>query len=523
MSKATHTDGASNIARLQREAPHDILDAIEQQPWRAGLEPCGEFPTYVVDATCITGKLPADLAGTLYRNGPGRVRIGDHKYGHWFDGDGQMTAIRFDGSAGTVRVTSKLVKTPRYNAQQAAGEKAGIVVRGAWTQATSFMNNVLALPTNPSNTSVLMWDNKLLALCEGGDPYELNAETLETVGPARFHPSLPLGFSAHFKIDEATNTLYNFGLMQPPKSGIATFALDDKGTLLRRNEVSLPVGQLAFVHDWAMSDNYLCAFIPPWMCQALPSLQAVIGFAPLGHQFEWTENAPTRVVILRKSDLSVVADTTVPSMSTYHFANAYEVGTRLHVQVNKLIGSRADLEKQFTDMYSANFQTGNYNELYEYVFDLSSSGRLESHRPLMPREGGAMPMEFPVINAHKTGQASRYIYTTAFSGRDRYFDAVQKLDTEKGVAQTRLCAPGVHPSEVAFIAKPGAQEEDAGYIVYIVYDSSRHASDVVVVDAQDFEGEPLCTIALRHHIPYTFHGWWQPAAQAAAASRGVAR
>jgi hypothetical protein len=24
--------------------------------------------------------------GTFYVNGPGRIRIGDNKYGHWFDG-----------------------------------------------------------------------------------------------------------------------------------------------------------------------------------------------------------------------------------------------------------------------------------------------------------------------------------------------------------------------------------------------------------------------------------------------------
>ena len=31
-------------------------------------------------------------AGTLYRAGPGRIRVGEHLYGHWFDGDGAVSA-----------------------------------------------------------------------------------------------------------------------------------------------------------------------------------------------------------------------------------------------------------------------------------------------------------------------------------------------------------------------------------------------------------------------------------------------
>ncbi len=35
----------------------------------------------------VQGALPKDLVGTLYRNGAGRIRVGDHlRYGHWFDG-----------------------------------------------------------------------------------------------------------------------------------------------------------------------------------------------------------------------------------------------------------------------------------------------------------------------------------------------------------------------------------------------------------------------------------------------------
>lgn len=69
----------------------------------------------------------------------------------------------------------------------------------------------------------------------------------------------------------------------------------------------------------------------PWLCSPRPShppspflRQGGLGLAPLGWQFRWKEGEPTRVLVVRKSDMSVVADTTVPSMSLYHFAGAYE-------------------------------------------------------------------------------------------------------------------------------------------------------------------------------------------------------
>jgi carotenoid cleavage dioxygenase len=41
-----------------------------------------------------------------------------------------------------------------------------------------------------------------------------------------------------------------------------------------------------------------------------------------------------------------------------------------------------------------------------------------------------------------------------------------------------------------------------------VYDAARDASDVVILDAQAFDGEPLAVISLPVRVPYGFHGNW---------------
>ena len=155
--------------------PRDIEEAIARAPWRGGLEPASNVPW--TEARVVSGRVPAELAGTVYRAGPGRIRLGANKYAHWFDGDGYVTAIELDPEANAARCSGRYVETARWLAQRASdgGDGAngasvgtsGIAVRGAWTQASGALKNLGRFPTNPSNTSIIEHAGKLLACCEG--------------------------------------------------------------------------------------------------------------------------------------------------------------------------------------------------------------------------------------------------------------------------------------------------------------------------------------------------------------------
>src|SRR5690606_19154699 len=48
----------------------------------------------------VEGPPPDALRGTMYGTGPGLFRLFEHRYRHWFDGDGLISAVRFeDGKA----------------------------------------------------------------------------------------------------------------------------------------------------------------------------------------------------------------------------------------------------------------------------------------------------------------------------------------------------------------------------------------------------------------------------------------
>ena len=68
----------------------------------------------------IEGTLPPELRGTLYRNGPGLFGQFGMRYTHPFEGDGAITAIRFED--GGVRRVEDPRTPPGSREERAAGK-----------------------------------------------------------------------------------------------------------------------------------------------------------------------------------------------------------------------------------------------------------------------------------------------------------------------------------------------------------------------------------------------------------------
>jgi carotenoid cleavage oxygenase len=72
--------------------------------------------------------------------------------------------------------------------------------------------------------------------------------------------------------------------------------------------------------------------------------------------------------------------------------------------------------------------------------------------------------------------------------------------------------PGRAAGEPVFAAAKSDRGEDNGWLLSVVYDAGRDASDLIVVDATDFEAAPVATIHLPRRVPFGFHGSWIPEA-----------
>jgi all-trans-8'-apo-beta-carotenal 15,15'-oxygenase len=128
----------------------------------------------------VEGKVPAELRGTLYRNGPGLFDRGGLRKRNILDGDGMVQAFRFHD--GGVHYTNRFVRTAKFIAEAASGR----FIYPSWsTQASggiwaNFLGagrikNRLGLRSIFERPTLRLFD-------EMGLPYELDPGTLETIG-----------------------------------------------------------------------------------------------------------------------------------------------------------------------------------------------------------------------------------------------------------------------------------------------------------------------------------------------------
>jgi len=91
----------------------------QQKPWaKAIAQPAHEFP--LTPLVVLEGEIPADLRGSLYRNGPGRLERQGQRVSHWFDGDGAVLAVHFAG--GTAQATYRYVRSAGFTDEEDADQ-----------------------------------------------------------------------------------------------------------------------------------------------------------------------------------------------------------------------------------------------------------------------------------------------------------------------------------------------------------------------------------------------------------------
>ena len=125
----------------------------------------------------------------------------------------------------------------------------------------------------------------------------------------------------------------------------------------------------------------------------------------------------------------------------------------------------------------------------------------------------AQPQEFPRPDERRFGQPYRYIYASASPSADEGVPAGSRLlkhDMEGGTRQVHDFGLGRHPGEFVFVPASADSAEDEGWLIGFVVDSEHETTDLVILDAQAFEGEAVAAVHLPHRVPPGFHGNWVP-------------
>jgi len=474
------------------------------EEWKGGYE--SQPNEYEYEIQDIEGKIPPELVGTLFRNGPGLLDIGGTSIHHPFDGDGMISAFSFkDGKA---YFRNRFVRTEAYVQEKAAGE---ILYRGVFgTQKPGgWLNNVFDLKLkNIANTSVIYWGGKLLALWEAAEPHRLDPATLETIGIDYLDGVLEPGdaFAAHPWIDPSCEMdggapcLVNFRVDPGLSSKITIFEFAPDGNLLRRHSHSIP--GFSFIHDFIITPNHCIFFQNTVNFNPFPFLFGVRG---AGECVQFQPDKPTTIVLIPRDPQNIEVKTfSVESGFVFHHANAFE--TNGQVCIDSIAYQTLPQVQPNSNYKEVNFDSLDPGQLWRFTLNLKEKDGTVERQLLESR-----CCEFPTHNPNYVGRDYRYLFIGAAlndTGRNAPLQGILKLDLQTKERKLHSFAPSGYVSEPIFVTKPNTTEEDAGWVLTLIYDGSTHRSTLAILDGQNIAGDAIALLHLKHHIPYGLHGSW---------------
>jgi len=472
--------------------------SFARKDWRRGYESQPNEYEYWIDD--IEGEIPQTLQGTLFRNVPGVFEINGQKNHHPFDGDGMVCAIAFD--QGRVHFRNRFVRTEGFLREQQAGK---ILYRGVFgTQKPGgWLANAFDLQLkNIANTNVIYWGDKLLALWEAAEPHRLDPKTLETLGKDYLDGLLEEGqaFAAHPRINpnDGNPILVNFALKAGLSSTLTIYEFDQAGKLLQRQSRSIP--GFAFIHDFAITENYYIFFQNPVRFNPLPFF---LGFRGAGECVKFQPDQPTKIVVIPRNSQEAVQILETQSGFVFHHANAFEQDGEICID-SICYASFPEVEPN-SDFRDVDFETLAPSKLWRFTLNLKEQ---TVERQLLEERC----CEFPYVHPNYVGRPYHYLFMGAAQKQNGNapLQTILKLDVTTGEKQFWSAGPQGFVSEPIFVPRPDTNQEDDGWVLTLVYDASKHRSDVVILDGRDLNQSPVARLHLKHHIPYGLHGSWTP-------------
>lgn len=441
----------------------------------------------------VIGEIPTDLNGLYVRNGPNPQHAPAGRY-HWFDGDGMLHALHFSDGQATYR--NRWVRTVGFQRESQAGATlyTGMVEPSTANPQDGDIRPHYRSLKDTANTDVVFHNGNLMALWYlAGDPYQIDPDTLETIGTEDWGGERQGCVSAHAKVDEHTGDLlfFDYG----PEAPFMWYGVVTADGVLR-HYVPVPLPAARMPHDMAITENYS-------ILMDLPLFADPEVFAAGRHKLVFDQNLPARfAVIPRYGSTSEVQWFEADPCYVYHTINAWEDGDEIVMDLCRTRQPKPPARPFSGPLESVLEYLRLDAQWYRYRFNLRTGQTKEG--PL-----DDLNTEFPMINTARLGRPSRYSYHVAIENSyTTLFDGVVKYDNRTQSATRYDFGPGRWGSEAPFAPRPDAKDEDDGYLVSFVYDEGDGHSECVIVDASTMS--EVGRVIIPQRIPNGFHACWVP-------------
>ncbi len=433
----------------------------------------------------VTGQLPPDLRGALYRIGANpQFEPRDPNY-HWFSGDGMVHGFYLDEGRASYR--NRYVRTPKWELEHAAGRS----LFGTFGNPMTTAPEALGKDGGVANTNIVFHAGKLMALEEGHMPFQMDPASLATLGYVEDYRGR---VTAHPKIDPETGEMiwFAYGVGDMPFSRTLSYGVTDaSGKVVRRDDFEAPFS--AMVHDFLVTRNYVLFPILP-LTMSLE--RAMSGRPPLA----WEPEVGAYVGVMRRdADVSTIRWFNIDPCYVFHPMNAWEADGKLFADV-----FRYDVAPLFprADGGAPGRAAAN---LFRWTFDLSGATDAIAEQQLDDLDG-----EFPRFDERHSGLSYRHGW---FAGDSRNgsavkFNTIAHVDLATGKRNEHRLGEGDLTSEPVFVPRTADSDEGDGWLTAVVWRAQDNHSELLVFNALDIAHGPIATAAVPRRVPFGFHGNW---------------
>ncbi|CAH9096094.1 unnamed protein product [Cuscuta europaea] len=495
---------------LQRAAAV-ALDAVERRitehelrhPFPKTFDPrvqiSGNFAPVPENAVChelpVAGNIPECMNGVYVRNGanPHFEPVAGH---HLFDGDGMIHAVKFE--KGAASYACRFTETWRLVQERALGRPffpkaigelhghSGIarillfLARGAFGLFDSSSG------TGVANTSLVYFNNRLLAMSEDDLPYHVHVTPsgdLETVERYNFDGQLKSKMIAHPKIDPVSGELFALSYDVIHKPYLKYFMFSKNGK--KSEDIDIPVKDPTMIHDFAITENFVI----------IPDQQLVFKISEMirdGSPVVYDKNKIPRFGVLNKhaKDSAEIQWIEVENCFCFHLWNAWEETEDEIVVIGSCMTPPDSIFKESDE--------GLKSILSEIRLNLRTGK--STRKSIISEE---VNLETGMVNRNKLGRKTRYAYLAIAEPWPKV-SGLAKVDLFTGEFKKFFYGDEKYGGEPFFFPGVSSTEEEDRYILAFVHDEKKWISELQIVNAHSLKLE--ATVKLPSRVPYGFHG-----------------
>lgn len=445
------------------------------------------------------GAWPADLRGTLFRNGPGLFERNGVRKRTVTDGDGLIRA--YEIADGRVHFQSKFVRTTKFREEEAAG----VYKYATWSTRApgGILRNIGGTRRrSQAEATVYARHGKLLAFDEVGLPWALDPATLATT--SRFQiggPSNRPAFKTRTKLDPLSGdwTVLGHDYVEPLKLRV----LVENAQGLTKTELSMRLPRASYFRDFFSTARHIVVGLN---AVEIKTMRAVLGMAPLLDALRWRPSLGNLVVVIPKSGDDPFA-VEAPASWCFHTINSYETSNEIvadfvgYDSPDRLLGRDAPLSAIMRGVVKRVHDRGT---IRRWRIDMTT-------RSLREEVIDAGSHEYPTIDPLRSGLPYRNAYLGTMRPDEWWTSGTVRLDVDSGTRDAFQGRTNQQLGEPVFVPREGGGT-DEGWLLVESLDGDSGLTSLMVFNASHVAAGPIAEATLRHHLPFSVHGTWVPGA-----------